>query len=203
MVMFMFPDYLDGAKVLEHTESGHFGFITDYDDDENPFEREIRYLAICAYTGHDRYYTFSCDEDCDVISDSFWDSVEQIKESYPEVLWLEKHPPFLYTAAQRKARGGTCYFEFQRGRFRGNHWLERSVFLDAECFDYLKLHEIFQEALPHFDYYYVTEVNPSQYEALKALAMARGGETADLFRELDHWVQDCFFTENVFTICGI
>ena len=77
------------------------------------------------------------------------------------------------------------------------------MFLDACCFDYLKLYDIFREALPHFEYYYVTEVTLSQYEDLKALAMHRGGETADLFRELDHWVQDCYFTENVFTICGI
>lgn len=199
----MFPDFLDGAKVLEYTESDHFGFITDYDDDGNPYEREIRYLALCAYTGHDGYYLFSCAEDFEVISDSLWDSPEQIKNSYPDTLWLEKHAPYLYTAAQRKARGGTCYFEFQRGRFRGKHWLEQSVFLLADQFDYLELYEIFREALPHFEYYYVTEVTPAQYEALKALAMARGGETAQLFRELDHWAQDCFFTENVFTICGI
>ena len=28
----MFPNYLDNAKVLEYTEKGHFGFITDYDE---------------------------------------------------------------------------------------------------------------------------------------------------------------------------
>lgn len=199
----MFPDFLDGAKVLEHTKAGHFGFITDYDDDGNPYERGIRHLAICAYTGHDGYYLFSCDEDFEVISDSLWDSAEQIKDSYPDTLWLEKHSPYLYTAAQRKARGGTCYFEFQRGRFRGKHWLERSVFLHIDQFDRLKLPELFSEVLSQFNYCGVTEVRPTQYEVLKALAMARGGETAALFRELDHWVQDCFFTENVFTICGI
>ena len=203
MVMSMFPDFLDGAKVLEHTKAGYFGFITDYDDDGTPYEREVRYLAICAYTGHDGYYLFSCDEDCDVVSDSLWDSVEQIKESDPEVLWLEKHPPYLYNAAQRKAKGGTCYFEFQRGRFRGKHWLERSVYIHMDQFDRMRLPELFSEALPHFDYCGLTEVTPTQYECLKALAMNRGDETADLFRELDHWVQDCFFTENVFTICGI
>lgn len=203
MVMIMFPDFLDGAKVLEYTENGHFGFITDYDEDGNPFEREIRYLALCAYTGHDGCNLFYCDADFDVISDAYGDSAAELKNCYPEEIWLEKCPPYLYNAAQRKARGGTCYFEFQRGRFRGKHWLEQSVFLDADRFDYMKLYEIFREALPHFDYFYVTEVTPAQYEALKALAMDRGGETAELFRELDHWVKDCFFTENVFTICGI
>ena len=199
----MFPDFLDGARVLEYTKEGHYGYITDYDDNENPFEREIRYLALCAYTGHNGCYLFFCDKDFDVISDAIGDSVLDLKYGYPEDIWLEKHPPYLYTAAQRKAMGGTCYFEFQRGRFRGRHWLERSVFLHMDQFDRLELPELFSEALPQFDYCGITEVRPAQYEVLNALAMARGGETAQLFRELDHWVQDCFFTENVFTICGI
>lgn len=199
----MFPDYLDGAKVLEYTKPGHFGFITDYDDDGNPFDREVRYLAICAYTGSSSFFQFHCDEDFDVITDDYGHNVEDFKHSHPEAVWQKKRAPYLYNAAQRKARGGTLYFEFQRGRHRGKHWLDRSVYLDADLFDHLKLHEIFTEALPHFDYYYLTEVTPAQYEKLKALALARGGDTAALFRELDHWVRDCFFTENVFTICGI
>ena len=203
MVMPMFPDYLDGAKVLEYTGAGHFGFITDYDDDGNPCEREIRYLALCAYTGHSGCNLFYCDADFDVISDAYGDSVAELKNCYPEEIWLKKHPPYLYNAAQRKAMGGTCYFEFQRGRFQGRHWLERSVYTHMDQFDRMGLPELFSEALPHFDYCGLTEVTPAQYEKLNALAMDRRGETAELFRELDHWVQDCFFTENVFTICGI
>ena len=201
--MLMFPDYLDGAKVLEYTDAGHFGFITDYDDDDNPYEREICYLAICAYTGDPSRYLFYCDRYFEVISDFCGDSAAGYKDSCPDAVWHAKNPPYLYTAAQRKARGGTLYFEFQRGRFHHKHWLDRSIYMDAELFDYLKLYELFSNTIPHFDYYYYTEVTPSQYEALKAAALAQGGETADLFRELDYWVQDCFFTENVFTICGI
>lgn len=199
----MFPDFLDGAKVLEYTEPGHFGFITDYDDDGNPFEREIRYLALCAYTGDEKCYFFYCDEDFEVISDFYGDTIAGFKDSCPRAVWLEKHPPFLYTAALRKALGGTCYFEFQRGRHRGKHWLERSVYLHMDQFEYLKLYEIFSQALPHFDYFGLTEVTPAQYDRLKALALACGGDTAALFQELDHWVQNCYLTENVFTICGI
>ena len=199
----MFPDYLDGAKVLEYTEAGHFGFITDYDDEDNPYEREIRYLALCVYTGDANCFLFYCDENFEVISDFCGDTIAGFKSSYPRSVWLEKHPPYLYNATQRKALGGTCYFEFQRGRFRGKHWLERSLFLDADRFDHMNLYEVFREALPHFDYYYVTEVTQAQYEKLKNLALARGGETAELFRELDHWAENCYLTENVFTICGI
>lgn len=201
--MLMFPDYLDGAKVLEYTEAGHFGFITDYDDDDNPYEREICYLAICAYIGQQSLCLFYCDQSFDVISDFSGDTVAGFKDSCPNAVWHTKNPPYLYTAAQRKALGGTLYFEFQRGRFHHKHWLDRSIYMDAELFDYLKLYELFSNTIPHFDYYYYTEVTPSQYEALKAAALARGGEVAALFLELDYWVQDCFFTENVFTICGI
>lgn len=199
----MFPDFLDGAKVLEYTEPDHFGFITDYDDDGNPFAREIRYLAICTYTGDPAIYLFYCDDDYCVITDDCSNRTEDFKRNHPRAVWLEKHPPCLYTAAQRKALGGTCYFEFQRGRHHGKHWLDRSIYLHMEQFDHLQLSEIFSQALPHFDDYYLTEVTPAQYETLKTLGLARGGDTAALFRELDHWVQDCFLTENVFTICGI
>ena len=198
----MFPDYLDGAKVLEYTDKGHFGFITDYDEDNVPIEKEIRYLAICQYTGEDAFYLFSCDEDHIVVFDHE-DAYVHLKDGYPDSVWHKKSVPYLYTTAQRKEMGGTCYFEFQRGRFRGQHWLDRSVFLHADLFDELKLYDLFAEALPHFNYYGPTEVTPGQYETLKSLAMARGGETAALMEELDHWVQDCFYIENVFTICGI
>ena len=199
----MFPDFLDGAKVLEYTEPGHFGFITDYDDGGNPFAREVCFLAICAYTDDNAIFMFHCDANYEVIADDCGDSVNEFKRSFLGAVWHKKRIPLLYTATQRKTRGGTLYFEFQRGRFHRKHWLENSVFLDAELFDYLNLYELFAQAIPHFDYYYYSEVSPAQYETLKTLAHSQGGETTALFQELDYWVQNCFLTENVFTICGI
>ena len=198
----MFPDYLDGARVLEYTDPGHYGFITDYDDSNTPIEKEIRHLAICQYTGDDALYLFSCDRDHNVIFDHE-DTYEHLKDGYPDSVWHGKQTPLLCSASRRKMLGGTCYFEFQRGRFRGKHWLDRSVFLDGDLFNSLKLWDIFAQALPDFNYYGTTTVTPAQYEKLNALALQRGGDTAALIRELDHWVQDCFLTETVFTICGI
>ena len=198
----MFPDYLDGAKVLEYTEAGHFGCIMDYDDNGKPYEREICYLAICAYTGQQSLCLFYCDQSFDVISDFSGDTVAGFKSSCPEAVWHMKKPPYFYTAAQRKATGSTEFVEFQRGRHHA-FWLERSIYLHAELFENLGLWELFSKNLPHFDYFSITEVTPAQYEALKAAAIARGGEAAALFQELDRWVQDCFLTENSFTICGI
>ena len=78
----MFPDYLDGAKVLEYTGKGHFGFFTDYDENNDPVEKEICYFAICRYEGGG-FYVFSCDSRFDVLTDSCLDTVKQCKESHP------------------------------------------------------------------------------------------------------------------------
>lgn len=87
----MFPDYLDGAKVLEYTEAGHFGCIMDYDDNGNPYEREIRYLAIAAYAGSSARYLFLCDQDFDVIFDHCGEPSSDFKWKYPGAVWHTKN----------------------------------------------------------------------------------------------------------------
>ena len=81
----MFPDYLDGAKVLEYTEKGHFGFVTDYDENDTPMEKEICYFAIARYEGDSRFYLFGCDSTPEVFDDSLWDSPEECKDV---ISWL-------------------------------------------------------------------------------------------------------------------
>ena len=90
----MFPNYLDNAKVLEHTEKGHFGFITDYNESNTPVVKEICYYAICHYeVDGDGYYIFSCDNQFDVLNDSLLYSVAQCKESLhlpSGTIWYKK-----------------------------------------------------------------------------------------------------------------
>lgn len=89
----MFPDFLDGARVLEYTEMGHFGFITDYDENDVPFEKEICYLAVCRYDDTPEYYIFSCDSNFDVISDGCFRSIEICKtchELSSTAIWHKK-----------------------------------------------------------------------------------------------------------------
>jgi len=76
----MFPNYLDDAKVLEYTEKGHFGFITDYDGDNNPIEKELCYFAIAQYDGDCRFYLFGCGDTYEVLTDSLWNSSEECKK---------------------------------------------------------------------------------------------------------------------------
>ena len=110
---------------------------------------------------------------------------------------------YLINAQQRKASRSTLYFEFQKGTFKQKHWLADSVYLHADTFDRLELYYLFSASLPDFDYYYFTEVSPSQYAELKTKAMACGGEIAAVFEELDVWVAACFRQNAFFTICGI
>ncbi len=90
----MFPNYLDGAKVLEYTNKGHYGFITDYDENDIPFEREICFLAVCYYEAAEScYYLFSCDDHYNVVMDSCLYTVEQCKrcKDLPaETVWFKK-----------------------------------------------------------------------------------------------------------------
>jgi len=110
---------------------------------------------------------------------------------------------YLMNSKQRKETRATLFFEFQKGSFRGKHWLDDSVYLYADIFDRLDMYPLFSTVLTDFQYYYVTEVSSAQYTDLKNRAMACGGEIAAIFAELDVWATECFKTETCFTICGI
>ena len=50
-------------------------------------------------------------------------------------------------------RQGSCYFEFQPGRWRGRFWLPGSILLADERWEALRLTELFGGVLPEFDYF--------------------------------------------------
>ena len=90
----MFPDYLDGARVLEYTNKGHFGFFTDYDEHDNPVVKEICYYAVAHYPdGTGSFYIFSCAENFEVLCDGSLYTLEQCKacQDLPEgTVWYKK-----------------------------------------------------------------------------------------------------------------
>lgn len=110
---------------------------------------------------------------------------------------------YFSTENERKASHSSCYLEFQRGEYCGNHWLEDAVSLHDDIFYELHLYSLFRKAIPEFDHYGITQVNQIQWENLYQLAMEQGGEVQKLIEELEIWVSDCFQVEDVFTICGI
>ncbi len=53
-------------------------------------------------------------------------------------------------------RTGSCYFEFQKGKFADKYWLANSLYLSADIFDSLNLYQVFASVVPEFDYYGIT-----------------------------------------------
>ena len=103
---------------------------------------------------------------------------------------------------QRKAAGGTCYFEFQKGKFRNTIWLKDSLCLHADIFDSLNLYDLFSNSIEDFCYYAPTEVCKEQWEVL--IAKSKENERwMDVIEELTPWIEECFTNNKCFTICGI
>lgn len=90
----MFPEYIDGAKVIEYTKRGSFAFTAAPWDDENPgTEKEVCYVAICRYDGSNRFNVFWCAEDYRVLQDWRWDSIAECKQIHKETVnavWCRK-----------------------------------------------------------------------------------------------------------------
>ena len=111
---------------------------------------------------------------------------------------------FFLDAARRKARGGSLYLEFQPGPWKETHWREDSLFLPAPLFDDLRLYDLFVRAIPHFDYYNVTEVTAEQFQALNSLAQSHHTQcAAEILAELASRAEIWLREHGCFTICGI
>lgn len=89
----MFPDNLEGAKVIEYTERGNYGFVVDPWNDEKKMKKEVCYIAICRYEDGEGFNVFWCDEEYRVLQDWLWSSVEECKQMHEEAedaLWYKK-----------------------------------------------------------------------------------------------------------------
>ena len=103
---------------------------------------------------------------------------------------------------QRKETGSTCYFEFQKGKFRNKFWQKDSLFLHADTFDSLILCKLFSNSIENFCYYAPTEVSKEQWKKLVAKSKEKKQWTA-VIEELTPWIEECFAKHKCFTICGI
>ena len=88
----MFPDILDGAKVLFFTSKDGYGVMFDTDGNE---VSQFKYFAICKYDNCDEYYLFKCNEEYEVESDFVCDSIETCMniayDQYGnEIMWGKK-----------------------------------------------------------------------------------------------------------------
>ena len=87
----MFPNELDGAKVLYYTPQDNYGALK-YPNGE--IAERYHYLAICKYAKDDNYYLFCCNENYEVVSDSLHCSLDACMRvatvSYKEdIIWNE------------------------------------------------------------------------------------------------------------------
>lgn len=98
-------------------------------------------------------------------------------------------------------RTGSCYFEFQRGKYEQKLWQENSIYVSAETFDEFNLKKLIRGVVPAFDYYGITEVTQDEFEEIAARAQDLPAK--DVVDELTAWAERCFETEAVFTILGI
>lgn len=88
----MFPEELDGAKVLYYTPKDNYGYIYYSNGD---IANNVKFLAICKYQNEkEEYYLFRCDENYEVVGDSVWNSIEECmnianSSHGGNILWIE------------------------------------------------------------------------------------------------------------------
>lgn len=101
-------------------------------------------------------------------------------------------------------REGTCYHEFQKGKWdEHTFWKEDSLLISDDMLAELKLAGLFRNAIPGYDPYGPAEVNKEQWSVLLELAKESGGACQEALQEADAWAQECFAGEEFFTILGI
>lgn len=101
------------------------------------------------------------------------------------------------------AKHGSCYQEFKRGRYDGQHWCEDSLLLYDDLIDELDFYKVLIKVIPTYARWGITEVNQSVWNQLVQEAEQVGGEIKGVIGEINDWAQENFKTENVFTILGV
>ena len=109
---------------------------------------------------------------------------------------------YFVTETERKKSKSTCYFEFQKGKYKGKHWLEDSICIHDDLLND-EIYQVFVAAISQFNPFGITEVTKEQWQQVKSNAETVGGEVLIAVMELDAWVENCFEKEEIFTICGI
>lgn len=109
---------------------------------------------------------------------------------------------FFLKETERKESGSTCYFEFQKGKFRNKFWLKDSLCLHADVFDARMLYSLFSASIEEFCYFAPNEVTKEQWNSLVKKSKENAQWEA-VIEELRPWAEECFTKHACFTICGI
>ncbi|MBO4877527.1 MAG: hypothetical protein J5501_05940 [Ruminococcus sp.] len=110
---------------------------------------------------------------------------------------------FFITESQRKQRGGSCYFEFQRGQKDINYkfvcWREDSLLLHMDIVDEIALYKI----VPDFQYYGETIIDKEKWSIIQNNVKKQGSKAIEVIDELSSWVEENFKEYDYFVIVGI
>lgn len=98
-------------------------------------------------------------------------------------------------------RKGTAYFEFQKGKFKNKFWLDDSINVSMDNFDLFHLDKLIFKVIPTFDYCGITQVSHEDWNEI--IAQARGTAAEPIISELMVWAEECFVTDDLFTILGM
>jgi hypothetical protein len=113
---------------------------------------------------------------------------------------------YFLTEHEREQTGSTCYHEFYKGKWDEEtmlFWSEDSLYIhDNQMFD-LKLDELICSIVNTYDPFGETEIDKTQWNAIKSKAEMIGDNLLDAINELTPWVEDTYVTHNIFTILGI
>lgn len=104
------------------------------------------------------------------------------------------------TESERK---GTCYHEFQKGKFSGSFWNEDSLLIHDDNLYILHLADIFRSVVPTYNIYGETEIVKEQWDEIYNIVSASDGEIKIAIDEINSWAKIAFETEEKFTILGI
>ena len=100
-------------------------------------------------------------------------------------------------------RHGTCYFEFQKGKFRNKYWVKNNLCLPEDIFDELKLYDLFSKVVLHFDYYGLNELTKKQWLQIKNESKKIGGNVEEAITEIDIWINTVLPDEPIISVLGI
>ena len=110
---------------------------------------------------------------------------------------------YFITESQRKQRGGTCYFEFQRGQrdpdCKYYCWREDSLLLHMDIADEIALCRI----VPDFQYYGETVIDKEKWSMIRNNAKNQGAKAIAVIDELSSWVEENYKNSDYFVIIGI
>lgn len=108
----------------------------------------------------------------------------------------------MYTLTKSDLTGHDV-FEFMRGIYAGEYWLEDSLYIPEDLFQELELKKLFDLSLKSFSYFGITTVTKNEWENTKKAATKDFPRSCEIIEEIDAWAKVCFEKLNCFTICGI